>query len=127
MTWRKMTGSSNEKTWLMAARTRISTTICQYERRYEYNTFIKRMSHELNEFNGLKAVKFVPFVAYLVRFAFPAASSSIAACAAASRATGTRNGEQLTYVSPIRWQNFTESGSPPCSPQMPSLISGRVL
>ncbi len=58
---------------------------------------------------------------------FAAASSSIAACAAASRATGTRKGEQLTYVSPMRWQNFTESGSPPCSPQMPSLISGRVL
>ena len=24
------------------------------------------------------------------------------------------------------WQNFTESGSPPCSPQMPSLMPGRV-
>ena len=35
-------------------------------------------------------------------FDFPAAASSIAACAAASRATGTRYGEQLTYVSPTR-------------------------
>ena len=30
------------------------------------------------------------------------ASSSSAACAAANRATGTRKGEQLTYVRPIR-------------------------
>ena len=28
---------------------------------------------------------------------------------------------------PARWQNLTVSGSPPCSPQMPTLRSGRVL
>src|ERR1039458_4647166 len=45
-------------------------------------------------------------------FADLAASSSRAACAAAKRATGTRNGLHETYVSPARWQNFTLSGSP---------------
>ena len=28
---------------------------------------------------------------------------------------------------PILWQNLTDSGSPPCSPQMPTLRLGRVL
>lgn len=50
----------------------------------------------------------------------------IAACAAARRAIGTRKGEQETYVSPSLWQNSTDDGSPPCSPQMPRCISGRV-
>ena len=27
----------------------------------------------------------------------------------------------------MRWQNFTDSGSPPCSPQMPTFRFGRVL
>ncbi len=50
----------------------------------------------------------------------------IAACAAANLAIGTRNGEQDTYVKPTLWQNSTDEGSPPCSPQIPSLIFGRV-
>src|ERR1022692_1619896 len=56
----------------------------------------------------------------------PAFASLRTACAAAKRAIGTRKGLQLTYVRPRRWQNSTELGSPPCSPQMPSLMSGRV-
>ena len=28
---------------------------------------------------------------------------------------------------PTRWQNFTDSGSPPCSPQMPTFRFGRVM
>ena len=43
----------------------------------------------------------------------------IAACAAARRATGTRNGEHETQSRPRVWQNSTETGSPPCSPQIP--------
>src|ERR1035441_5013349 len=58
---------------------------------------------------------------YLAAFAFLRT-----ACAAARLAIGTRKGLQLTYVRPRRWQNSTEFGSPPCSPQMPSLMSGRV-
>ena len=50
----------------------------------------------------------------------------ILACAAASLAMGTRKGEQDTYVRPILLQNSMVEGSPPCSPQMPSLMSGRV-
>src|SRR4051794_34506473 len=50
-----------------------------------------------------------------------------AACAAARRATGTRKGEQLTYARPIWWQKTMLDGSPPCSPQIPSLMSGRAL
>jgi len=42
-----------------------------------------------------------------------------AALAAASLAIGTLNGLQETLLSPMRWQNSTEAGSPPCSPQMP--------
>ena len=45
------------------------------------------------------------------------------ACAAARRAIGTRKGEQLTYVSHALKQNSTEAGSPPCSPQIPTLRS----
>ena len=44
----------------------------------------------------------------------------ILACAAASLAIGTLNGEQLTKSRPIMWQNSTELGSPPCSPQIPT-------
>ena len=44
--------------------------------------------------------------------------SSKAAWAAARRAMGTRNGEQLTLSSPMAWQNLTLFGSPPCSPQV---------
>ena len=44
----------------------------------------------------------------------------IEACAAASLAIGTLNGEQLTYVSPVLKQNSTEAGSPPCSPHIPT-------
>ena len=46
-----------------------------------------------------------------------------AACAA-RRARGTRNGEQETYLRPRSWQNSTDARLPPCSPQMPILISG---
>jgi len=28
---------------------------------------------------------------------------------------------------PARWQNSTDEGSPPCSPQMPTLSLGRVF
>src|SRR3989344_9294720 len=45
-----------------------------------------------------------------------------AACAAANLAIGTLNGEQETFVRPILWQNSTEAGSPPCSPQIPISI-----
>ena len=48
------------------------------------------------------------------------------AWAALSRAIGIMNGEQETYVMPTLWQNSTDDGSPPCSPQMPTLRSGRV-
>src|SRR5438094_8599322 len=48
------------------------------------------------------------------------------ACAALSRAIGIMNGEHDTYVMPTLWQNSTDEGSPPCSPQMPILRSGRV-
>ena len=50
----------------------------------------------------------------------------IAAWAAASRAMGTRKGEQLTYCTPASWKKATEAGSPPCSPQTPSLMEGRT-
>lgn len=34
---------------------------------------------------------------------------------------------RVTHVGQVmRWLNFTESGSLPCSPQMPSLLPGRV-
>ena len=48
------------------------------------------------------------------------------ACAAASLAIGTLNGEHETYDSPMLWQNSTDSGSPPCSPQIPNFILGLV-
>src|SRR2546422_4598781 len=48
------------------------------------------------------------------------------ACAALSRAIGIMNGEHDTYVMPTLWQNSTDEGSPPCSPQMPILRSGRA-
>jgi hypothetical protein len=50
----------------------------------------------------------------------------IEAWAAASLAIGTLKGEQLTYVKPALKQNSTEAGSPPCSPQIPTLRSGLV-
>jgi hypothetical protein len=50
-----------------------------------------------------------------------------AACAAASLAIGTRKGEQETQSSPVRSQKAMEAGSPPCSPQMPSLRPGALL
>lgn len=53
-------------------------------------------------------------------------SNEIAALAADNLAIGTLKGEQLTYSKPIIWQNSMDDGSPPCSPQMPSLISGLV-
>ena len=53
--------------------------------------------------------------------------SSAAACAAARRAINTRYGEHETYVKPFLWQNLIDSGSPPCSPQIPNLIFGRTL
>jgi hypothetical protein len=40
---------------------------------------------------------------------------------------GTRNGEQLTEVSPSEWQKSMLFGSPPCSPQMPTSSVGRTL
>ena len=46
-----------------------------------------------------------------------------AAWAAANRAIGKRNGEQDTSSSPTSWQNETEAGSPPCSPQMRLLVA----
>merc|ERR1712060_932653 len=51
----------------------------------------------------------------------------IAACAAARRAIGTRNGLQLTLLNPIRWANSTEAGSPPCSPHIPSSTLGFLV
>ncbi len=47
--------------------------------------------------------------------------------AGASLAMGTRNGEQLTEVSPSEWQKSMLFGSPPCSPQMPTSSVGRTL
>src|ERR1039458_1664822 len=44
-------------------------------------------------------------------FADLAASSSRAACAAAKRATGTRNGEPLTSLRPRRWHDANRAGS----------------
>ena len=46
------------------------------------------------------------------------------AWAAASLAIGTLNGEHETYVNPMLWQNSIVEGSPPCSPQIPSLMLG---
>ena len=54
----------------------------------------------------------------------PAAVSASVACAAASRASGTRYGEQTRSRGRCRRTIFTESGSPPCSPQTPSLMLG---
>src|SRR5438132_1261313 len=51
----------------------------------------------------------------------------MAACAAARRATGTRYVDGDTYVRPTSWQKAIDDGSPPCSPQIPILRSGRVL
>ena len=59
-------------------------------------------------------------IPFFIEYSFASYLSAIAACAAASLAIGTRNGEQETYVKPSLWQNSTEDGSPPCSPQIPT-------
>src|SRR5207245_2346132 len=56
-------------------------------------------------------------------FGAPSAEASrvrMRAWAALSRAIGIMNGEQETYVMPTLWQNSTDDGSPPCSPQIPT-------
>ena len=45
-------------------------------------------------------------------------------CAATSRVTGTRYGEQLSEVQPAPMRNAIERGSPACSPHTPMLIEG---
>ena len=49
------------------------------------------------------------------------------AWAAANLAIGTLGPEQETYVNPSSWQNRIESGSPPCSPQIPIFRMGFVF
>lgn len=51
----------------------------------------------------------------------------IAACAPATRATGTRKGKHDTYSVPKLWKKSVESGSSPSSPQIPSSRSPFVL
>lgn len=46
------------------------------------------------------------------------------AWAAAGRATGARLGEHNTSFKPMLWQNSIEAESPPCNPQIHSLIEG---
>ena len=45
-----------------------------------------------------------------------------AALPAATRAIGTRKGEQDTYFKPARSKKSLEFGSPPCSLQTPRLL-----
>ena len=48
----------------------------------------------------------------------------IADCAAASLAIGIRYGDAETQLRPNLWKKSIDFGSPPCSPQIPSLIFG---